>query len=76
MGEWKLSINTISDINALYNLTHDPSEEHNLYDQHPEVVKQLGTQLAGWEGQMVKPLWPRVVNYVYKDRLGRQKFSF
>lgn len=76
MGEWKLSINTISDINSLYNLVQDPSEEHNLYEQHPEVVNQLSTELAAWEAQMVKPLWPRVVNYVYKDRLGRQKFSF
>ncbi|MGE0637063.1 MAG: sulfatase-like hydrolase/transferase [Bacteroidia bacterium] len=76
MGEWKLSINTLSDINSLYNLTQDPREEHNLYEQHPEVVKQLSTELAAWEAHMVKPLWPRVVNYVYKDRLGRQKFSF
>ncbi|MCG3167017.1 MAG: Arylsulfatase [Bacteroidia bacterium] len=76
MGDWKLSINTLSDINSLYNLTSDPGEQHNLYDEHPEVVKQLSTQLSAWEAQMVKPLWPRVVNYIYKDRLGRQKFSF
>ena len=29
----------------LYHLTNDPSETHNLYSRHPEIVEQLKSQL-------------------------------
>ncbi len=75
-GNWKLCINEVSKINSLYNMAEDEGETNNLYAQHPEVVSMLMEDLKQWEAQMVPPLWPRVVNYVYKDRLGKQRFSF
>jgi len=30
---------------ALYNIKDDPQQEHNLYDQHPEVVDRLKAQM-------------------------------
>lgn len=30
----------------LYNLKNDPTEQHNLADQHPELVKQLKAELS------------------------------
>ncbi len=75
-GNWKLCINELSEINSLYNIAEDERKEKNLYNQYPEVVKELEEDLQTWEKQMVKPLWPRVVNYVYKDKLGKQKFAF
>lgn len=75
-GQWKMALNEVSHHYSLYNIETDFREEHNVYEQNPEVVKELREALAAWESQMVKPLWPRVVNYVYKDRFGRQKFAF
>ncbi len=75
-GNWKLSINELSGTNLLYNIAEDAGEEHNLYTQNSELVRELSNDLQTWETQMVKPLWPRVVNYVYKDKQGKMKFAF
>ncbi len=59
MGEWKYIDNTLpkelpehrrKQIKTpldpqLYNLSKDPAEEHNLYDQHPDKVKELLAEL-------------------------------
>lgn len=75
-GKWKLCINGISQINSLYDMENDPGETKNIYNHHPAVVSELMEALEKWETQMAKPLWPRAVNYIYKDRLGKQKFAF
>jgi arylsulfatase A-like enzyme len=36
----------ISGVGQLYNLTDDPREQNDLYDLHPEIVKQLAELLA------------------------------
>lgn len=75
-GDWKLILNEYDNTNQLYNMKADSTEMNNLYAQKPEVVQELKGQLNAWEGEMVKPLWPRVVNYVYKDSIGKYVFAF
>lgn len=59
MGEWKYIDNTLPEelpehrrkriqmplIPQLYNLSEDPAESKNLYEQHPDIVKQLTEEL-------------------------------
>lgn len=75
-GPWKLTINEQSEINSLYNMTEDIREEKNLFGQQPIIAKELSEDLKKWETQMAKPLWPRAVNYIFKDKFGKQKFAF
>ncbi|MDB5281223.1 MAG: sulfatase, partial [Bacteroidota bacterium] len=75
-GEWKMIINEYDNTNQLYNIATDSTENNNLYTQKPDVVKQLNSDLDNWEKEMIKPLWPRVVNYVYKDDRGKYVFAF
>ncbi len=75
-GDWKLIVNEYDNVNQLYNLKTDSVEAHNLYAAKPDVAKDLLFSLDGWEKDMVKPLWPRVVNYVYRDEKGTYVFAF
>lgn len=75
-GDYKLIINEYDNVNLLFNIKSDKEERHNLYDQQPQVVQQLLKDLENWENELVKPLWPRVVNYVYKDEQGKYVYAF
>ena len=75
-GDWKLIVNEFDNVNQLYNLKTDSVEKHNLYSQKPEVANELLKNLEDWENELIKPLWPRVVNYVYKDDEGKYVFAF
>lgn len=42
VGKWKLHVRKgDKEIDGLYNLDEDISESNNLYDEHPEIVKEL-----------------------------------
>ncbi|MBB6429649.1 sulfatase family protein [Algisphaera agarilytica] len=42
MGDWKLHLRKENEaVSALFNLRDDPGEQHDLLDQHPDVVKRL-----------------------------------
>ena len=75
-GDWKLLINEYDNQTVLYNLKEDIRETRNRSADYPKVVEELKTELTNWEKDMIKPLWPRVVNYVYKDSLGTNTFAF
>ncbi len=75
-GDWKLIVNEYDNTNQLYNLATDSIESTNLFTQKPDVAKDLEADLDAWEKEMIKPLWPRVVNYVYKDDKGKYVFAF
>ncbi len=47
--KWKLVTNTDSGYVELYDIAHDPYEQHDLKDAHPEVVAQLLKKLNGWK---------------------------
>ena len=75
-GDWKLIVNEYDNTNQLYNLKTDSIESHNLYSTKREVANDLLRSLDEWEKDMIKPLWPRVVNYVYRDEKGTYVFAF
>jgi len=75
-GDWKLIVNEFDNVNQLYNLKTDSIESHNLYAEKPEKANELLRDLDTWENELIKPLWPRVVNYVYKDDEGKYVFAF
>jgi arylsulfatase A-like enzyme len=66
-GDWKLITDQLSGNRALYDLKNDKQERHNLYDQEPEVVKQMMKLHAQWESEMIDPQWPNVMDYRWWD---------
>ena len=75
-GDWKLIVNEFDNSNLLYNIKDDKEERLNLYALKPKVAESLNHDLNEWEKELIKPLWPRVVNYVYKDETGKYVFAF
>lgn len=75
-GDWKMILNEYDGTRQLYNITTDSIEHHNVYWERPEVTTALRDDLDNWEKGLIKPLWPRVVNYVYKDDEGKYTFAF
>ncbi|MES2621649.1 MAG: sulfatase [Bacteroidota bacterium] len=75
-GDWKLIVNEFTNTNLLYNLKQDSIEHINLYSKQPARAKEMLADLDKWEEELIKPLWPRVVNYVYKDDEGKYVFAF
>ncbi|MBL7777739.1 MAG: sulfatase [Chitinophagales bacterium] len=74
--EWKLMLNEYDGTQLLYHMPTDSTERINVAAKHPELVKQLTNEINQWETELVAPLWPRVVNYVYKDEGGKNTFAF
>jgi arylsulfatase A len=49
-GDWKLLGG--QRVSGLYDLSADIGEQHDLTDEHPEVVERLERQRASWRQQM------------------------
>lgn len=60
-GDWKLQISHNPPRIWLFNLAADPTERSELSKTRPHVVAQLRTELAAHDRQMVKPLWPALL---------------
>ena len=45
---WKLVRNVASGQQALFDLAHDPTEQHDVAGAHPNATSQLGGQLEAW----------------------------
>jgi arylsulfatase A-like enzyme len=68
-GAWKLvitregrldtDVTALSDLSsaALYNLTEDIGEQHDLAAKHPDKVKELTAAWRQWNQQLAQPLW-------------------
>ena len=50
--EWKLQVNSDGK-KALFHLTIDPKEQHNIYSKNQPIVKDLELKLKQWEGSLV-----------------------
>lgn len=74
-GDWKFIVNEYDNFNQLYNLKEDSTEQKNLFPERKEIADELLKNLDDWEKEMIAPLWPRVVNYVYRDEKGRYVFA-
>ncbi|MFT6751514.1 MAG: arylsulfatase A-like enzyme [Candidatus Azotimanducaceae bacterium] len=55
---WKLQSQEQNGNTWLFNLNEDPTEQKNLSESHPEKLKQMQSELAHMDAQMVEPLWP------------------
>jgi len=73
-GQWKLVTDLHSGNLALYDLTADKNEQHDLHITHPEVVKMLQQHYAKWDAEMQTPAWPRVMDFRF--RKGDREFYF
>ena len=64
-GDWKLQINNRAATDGiqkwLYNLSEDPTEQHNLALSHHEKLAQLEALLADYNSSARPPLWPATV---------------
>jgi arylsulfatase A-like enzyme len=66
-GPWKLIRDDLGNSTALYNLDADKAELKNLADECPETVKILLKEFEIWEKGLIKPNWPRVLDYKIVD---------
>ncbi len=60
-GDWKLHSNGALNKVWLYNLAADPTEQHDLSKTEPDRLKAMQALLAAQDSQMVKPLWPSLL---------------
>lgn len=56
--DWKLQVTERPKMDRLYHLSVDPTERNNLAAKEPAQLEAMKTQLAAWEKQQVRPLWP------------------
>jgi arylsulfatase A-like enzyme len=60
-GDWKLQVEDTSKQILLYDLASDPAEKTNLAAQNPDKVAALQAEIAGFQKEQVKPLWPALM---------------
>jgi len=66
-GKWKL-VAEDDGAKALYDLSEDIEEAHDLSGKRPRTVKALSKALAEWEAQLKPPLWKRPVRAKRRGR--------
>jgi arylsulfatase A-like enzyme len=60
-GDWKLQVSRNPPRIWLFDLAADPTERVNLTAERPAVVERLRAELDAHDRQMVKPLWPALL---------------
>ena len=60
-GNWKLQVSQNPKRIWLFDLASDPTERKNLSTARPDVVRTLRARLAAHDSEMVKPLWPALL---------------
>ena len=60
-GQWKLQVAQHPKKSWLFDLKNDPTEQHNLVDEQPEMVKLLSQKLQALEDEQRRPLWPSLL---------------
>ena len=58
MGKWKLQISDLPDQAWLYDLSTDPTEQHNLAATMPDVVQHLTSLITAHTNSGIDPLYP------------------
>ena len=66
-GDWKLYINERANTTLLYNIADDYEEQHDLSSINVTKLNELKADLATWESQMAKPLWPFIRSELMPD---------
>ena len=60
-GGWKLQALDLPHQSLLYDLAADPTEQHDVAGQHPDIVARLAGMLAAHDRNSVKPAWPSLI---------------
>ncbi len=60
-GGWKLHRTARPDKVWLFNMTEDPTEQHNIAGDHPERVARMLKMLDEHNAEQVNPSWPALV---------------
>ena len=60
-GGWKLQTAVHPHKTWLFDLTTDPTEQHDLAASRPDKVESLGKILSGIDSVQAKPLWPSLL---------------
>ncbi len=60
-GGFKLQLSDPPGATWLFDLTTDPTEQHNIADQHPERVAAMKAQLAAHNAEQIAPRWPSLL---------------
>jgi len=58
---WKLQRTGRPDKTWLFDLRNDPTEQHNLVDEHPERVQAMYAMLAEHSADQIEPAWPALI---------------
>lgn len=61
VGDWKLQISERPPKTWLFDLKNDPTERTNVADARPDKVRELTAVLQRYDGEMVKPIWPALI---------------
>jgi len=59
--DWKLQVSERPKKTWLFDLDADPTEHHDLSAERPDKLHDLSAILADYDGQMVKPAWPALI---------------
>jgi arylsulfatase A-like enzyme len=59
--DWKLQVSERPKRSWLFDLEADPTERHDLSADRPDKLRELSAILADYDGQMVKPAWPALI---------------
>ena len=62
-GGWKLQTLEEPQRTLLFHLRDDPTERHDLSASRPDKVRELKAMLGQLDRQMVKPLWPSLLQH-------------
>lgn len=73
-GDWKMVIDLHGGNHVLYDIGEDKNEQQDLYNERPDVVNALKERYSEWDGQMMGPHWPPVMDFRFRD--GEQEFWF
>jgi arylsulfatase A-like enzyme len=52
---------------SLYDMTNDNIEDVDVLDMNQDIVQDLEDQYIHWTQELMDPLWPPLVYFVYKD---------
>jgi len=65
--EWKMVWNEEFNEKSLFYLGKDNLEQNNVFSTNPQIAENLDKSYNKWVRDMIKPLWPPLVYFVYED---------
>ncbi len=66
-GRYKWISDRATGAHVLYDVEHDPYEQHDLTAEQSGLARDLERKLLDWEAQLIPPRWPQVMEYRFSD---------